>query len=231
MKQKEYLGIVWSSIMKVKITNQSLKIEDFKAMEALEYTYYDKAFITPAEEAYLWYLHEPTSIVVAKVNHQIVGFMNLLLIEEETYESIWRGVFNDALLRVDHLFPYRDYCVTPSSNKLAINPDEQSKTFSAYVFLSCIIVDKSYHKTNVAPLLLDYYVKWLKSLQKTGLAIGPVITDNVTEAGEGFSKKIGLSFIRRSNHDSVIYSAPLDQFMLKAENYIKTRRKASQEAE
>ena len=45
---------------------EKLTFEDFEKMHSLENKFYDEEFITPAEEAYEWYVKYPYSVTVAK---------------------------------------------------------------------------------------------------------------------------------------------------------------------
>lgn len=168
----------------------NLTLMDFQAMEAIERQYYPPNFIAPAESSYAWYLHWPNSVLAAVQEDRIVGFMNLFPISEALYAQILEGSFNDAGL---------------TKEDIRIPETAERDSDSPYaLFLSCVAIDTNHLKKGIARTLLGAYLKIYEGYEEKGFAFDKIITDNVTEAGLNFSKTIGLTPIRQSDHKSWI---------------------------
>lgn len=177
--------------MKIK---QKLTLEDFKNMKILEEKYYDEEFITPYEEVYQWYKEYNYSIRIVEDKGQVVGFLNLFPIKREIFDLLKQGDFNDKYLEKNHI-------VNIDSNECEeIN-----------LFLSCILIDGSYRKTNALKLLLEEYARFYSELENR-VKINCVITDNVTESGARFSRRLGFIKVKDSNHSSEVYMTTFKEF-------------------
>lgn len=167
---------------------KNLTLTDFQAMEAIERQYYPPDFIASAENSYSWYLHWPNSVLAAFENDKLIGFMNLFPIHDKLYSQISEGTFNDSGL-----------------TKYDIHIPVQSDT-TYKLFLSCVAIDKKHLNKGIASKLLNAYLELYQEYEQAGCIFGKIVTDNVTEAGLKFSKAIGLTPIRQSDHDSWICS-------------------------
>jgi len=166
---------------------KKLEIADFKAMHHLEMKYYDDSHITPYEEAYRWYLTFPWSNCALYDDERLVGFLDLFPIKQELYEKICAGKYNDINLKVEDIVD------------VFSNPKER-----VHMFLCCIVIEEEYRKTDALNLLFKRQIEFYKPFVEKGLQIGNVITDNVTPAGDRFSKRLGFRRHIESTHDSVI---------------------------
>lgn len=158
-----------------------LTLDDFLAMEALERSYYDPAYIAPAAEAYAWYRAYPASTVARfSEGGALLGFINLFPVQKAVFDALMNGTFNDSTLTVDD--------IAPAEN-------------ASFLFLSCIAVAPEARGRGLSEeLLLEAVAQY--RLSKNAL----LVTDNVTEAGARFSERIGLRFIKTSDHNSRIYA-------------------------
>lgn len=168
----------------------NLNFSDFQAMETIERQYYPPEYIAPAETSYSWYLHWPDSILAVFEDDKPVGFMNLFPVHDGLYQQIQSGTFNDALLKVEDI-------------RVPV-PSATGSDHPYALFLSCVAVDRNYLKKGIARTLLKAYLERYTMYEKEGYAFGDLITDNVTEAGLQFSKSIGLTPLRQSDHQSWI---------------------------
>ncbi|MBN2797088.1 MAG: hypothetical protein JXR88_16875 [Clostridia bacterium] len=166
-------------------------LSDFEEMCVLEQKYYDKTFVTSAEETYQWYLKDRNTVRACYLDERLMGFMNLIAIDEALYHKIKNGLFNDAALTKQDIKTFDD-------------------PISKYLFLSCIVVDEDYIAYGVADALLLNYIQWLDITFKDKFI--NVITDNVTEKGCRFSASVGLSFFKISDHESFVYSGDYSVF-------------------
>jgi len=161
--------------------NRELTIADFRSMEALERLYYDPLFIAPAEEAFAWYQAYPAS-TVARFDDggALLGFINLFPIKKDVFDALMDGTFNDSLLTVDDIAPVEN---------------------AAYLFLSCIAVAPQMRGTGFS---FDLFRE--AAAQYCPQEEARLITDNVTDAGARFSERLGLHFVKNSDHGSRIYA-------------------------
>lgn len=167
-------------------------------MENLEKYYYDAEFITPHNESYKWYLHNPRTLIAVEHGGTIVAFLNIMPIREKIYQLICSGSYIDKEMTVN------DFISEDSLLNIKNEP--------LFLFLSCIVVDPAYRQTNASKILLEECHQYLNELKAKGVIFLAIVTDNVTEDGVKFSKKIGLECIKASNHGSYIYGNSYDNF-------------------
>ncbi len=173
-------------VAEINIKKELVK-NDFIIMEDLEKLYYDEDYITKAEESYRWYIHSSNSIVVIEHNGEIVGFMNMFPIKDEIFNKIKNGEYNDKFMT------YKDVVLLDEREELIHN-----------LFLSCIVIHEKYRGGEALKILLQEYLRIYEQYVSRGFKFNNVITDNVTENGVKFSKKIGLKPIIESDHGSTI---------------------------
>lgn len=174
--------------MKIK---KNLTLEDFKKMKVLESKFYEDEFITPYEEVYDWYSKFEYSIRIVEDKGQVVGFLNLFPIKDEIFNLLKSGEFNDKYLKTDHIVDLKNLDLNKCQNGINL-------------FLSCILIDADYRKTNALKLLLEEYAKYYSKVEER-VTINNVITDNVTESGARFSRRLGFNKVTDSNHESEVF--------------------------
>lgn len=167
----------------------------FDEMEELEKQYYDEEFITPSMESYAWYIKHPNSIQVVTYLGKVVGFMNMFPISKALFDAIKEGCYNDAYLKAEDIVSLEDY------------------ELEGYLFLSCIVVDKLFRRTQVLKMLIESYVNIYKPY-----LVEAIITDNITESGAAFSERMGFKFFCKSDHNSKIYIGRWNEFEKFGEN-------------
>lgn len=190
--------------MKVK---RKLTLEDFEAMEALEKNYYGTDYITPSEEAYRWYCHNPRTVVVVEDQGKIAGFMNLFPVKDHVYQEILAGTLCDNMLTHHGIYSYIEMV--------------QLVGVPTNLFLSCVVVDHQYRRGPVLGMLLKEYVKFYSLLKRRGIPFQNVVTDNVTPGGVHFSKELGLKKWKDSDHGSQIFVGTFEDFIQGANKRVK----------
>lgn len=164
---------------------QRLSESHFHQMYQLERTYYSEEYITPYEEAYLWYRRHPyTTFAVAEAG-QVLGFINLFPIQEALFEQMKSGRYNDKDLTVSNIVAVQETGEEP-----------------LHMLLSCIVVSEEKRKEGVAELLLRAAVNYY---QPYADRCAFIVTDNVTPEGERFSKRYGFVPLKASDHGSQLY--------------------------
>lgn len=171
---------------------ESLNKEHFIQMELLEKQFYSSEFITSVEETYEYYKKYPLTTIAAAEDSKLIGFCCMFPVVDNVFNSIMRGTYNDAMLT------YKDIeKIEPPYNK------------TLHMFLSCIVVDKQYHKKGVSKYLL---LEQTNNYANIGCNYDYIVTDNVTKAGCRFSEKLGMTFVCKSNHNSSIYAMQFCEF-------------------
>ncbi|MDF2681849.1 MAG: hypothetical protein K0R47_3039 [Brevibacillus sp.] len=173
-----------------------LTIQDFIQMEQLEKKYYGEEHITPYAESYEWFVQRPHSILALEEDNRIIGFMNLFPVKQDIYEQIENGTYNDKYLT------YRE-----------IIPVESEPVTSMHLFLSCVVIDDHFRKSDALTMLLGSYIDYYETFQRKGVRMERIVGDAVTADGERFLNKIGLKRYCASNHDSTIYRGTYEEFV------------------
>jgi len=167
-------------------------------MESMEKEYYSPEFIADYNEAFDWYNRFSFTTMAIEDQGRIVGFLDLFPITRKTFDLISQGTFNDKNLTAENILDIRKTDLAPVN-----------------LFLSCIVIDKAYRKTEALKILLKAYVDYYNACISRGIIIDQIITDNVTLEGERFSAKIGFRKILDTNHSSVVYCQSYNEFSLK----------------
>ena len=174
------------------VMEKTLGREHVLQMERLEQTFYGAEYITPAEESYACYIRYPYSTVAASDGGRIVGFLNLFPVREDVFRGILRGTYNDSGLTAADIVD------------LDRDGDEP-----LHMFLSCIAVEAAYRRRGLTDaLLLAAVEQYAPAERRCDL----LVTDNVTEAGGRFSKRLGLRFVTKTDHASAVYAGRYADF-------------------
>jgi Acetyltransferase (GNAT) family len=168
-------------------------LDDFKEMQELERKFYVDDHITPYEEAYRWYKEYPYTVRALRDNEKIIGFVNMFPIKDHIFKAIQAGTFNDRDLVLEHI--------------INIHGALEDKV---NMFLCCIVIDQDYRRTDALSMLLRENIQYYEHIQTQ---IQSIITDNVTDKGESFSKRLGFKKVTDSQFDSIIYMGNYAEFV------------------
>ncbi|MEG1548457.1 MAG: hypothetical protein RR232_07845 [Clostridia bacterium] len=169
-----------------------LTLSNFEQMSALERRYYGDDHITPAAQAYAWYLQYPYTVTAMLDSGRVAGFANLFPISDRVFQSLQAGSFNDKYLTLDDI-------VDISIGGLA----------PLHMFLCCIVLDAAYRADCMSfKLLLAAMQPYEALLPRCDI----LITDNVTQHGEHFSQRLGLCKLCDTAFGSKIYQAEYSIF-------------------
>lgn len=176
-----------------------LTLEDFRAMEALERRCYAEEHIAPAERAFEWYCRYPYTAVAAADGEGLAGFVNLFPVHRHVYSALLAGTFDDSFMTADDIADIAAHGGVP------------------HLFLSCIAIEERYRGTGLSVALLSraaaQFAEPAARCEAQCAREIRIVTDNVTQAGERFSQRCGLSFVRRSDHGSSIYEGAWADFL------------------
>ncbi len=178
---------------------KDLTLEDYREMQGLEADYYTEDYITPAEEAARWAGHNPWAGVVLTCGNEIVGFLDVLPVGESVFNQIAAGTLNDREMTTEHFL----------SQEMLFQQGGEPR----HLFFSCAVVRRDYRGTDALKYLLKAYLDQLHTLLERGVVFQKVAGDCVTEEGERFSRKIGLSYQCESDHGTRIYTGTFSDFL------------------
>lgn len=172
---------------------QALCLEDFRQMEAIERGYYSEMYITPYKEAWQMYVCKPYTCFALKDPKGVAGFLNLFPVPHELYLCILDGSYNDAAL-----------------TKRDVIPLDEQDTAPLYLFLSCIAIRSDRRGEGLADLLLKSALAYYRPYAKR---FSSILMDTVTKDGGRFAERLGLSFLRDTQHASRLYGGAYQDSM------------------
>ena len=164
-------------------------LEDFKAMENIEHSYFPNYNITLAEEVFKWYKkNNLTCIGLRNSNNQIIASVNVLPLNKEVFYDIYEDKMNEADVTYSQIEEYKN-----------------NKTY--YIYLAAISIDKRYRNNyRVITNLLKGGINILDVLLERNIKIEKVMADASTLHGEKICKKLlKMDYIRDTSHESKIY--------------------------
>lgn len=164
-------------------------LEDFKAMENIEHSYFPNDNITPAEEVLNWYKkNNLTCIGIRNDNNEIIASVSILPLNKEVFYDIYEDKMNEADVTYSQIEEY-----------------ENNKKY--YIYLSAISIDKRYRNNyRVITNLLKGCINILDVLLERNIKIEKVMADASTIHGENICKKLlEMDYIRDTSHASKIY--------------------------
>lgn len=183
-----------------------LNLEDFKAMEAIEHSYFQNENISPAEEVLKWYeKNNLTCIGVRNANNKIIASVSILPLKRNVFNSIYENKMNEADVIYNQIEEYED-------NK------------SYLLYLSSISIDENYRNYyKVITTLLEGCMNLFDILGKRNIKIEKVMADASTTHGEKICKKLlKMNYIRETSHNSKIYCIDGEKFV-EVINKLKTK--------
>ena len=177
----------------------ALSRADFDAMAQMETGFYGEDLITPAEEAWHWYVAHPFTTYAARCrNGRIAGFVNLFPVHDQVYRAVLAGAFNDAdLLASDVVDPFREEGTTGAARPLNM-------------LLSCVVVAREWQDTGLAYRLLSG-----AAAQFAGAArpIASVAIDTATPDGARLALKLGFSPVGPTDHGTHVWQTSWQDFV------------------
>lgn len=172
-------------------------LEDFKAMENIEHSYFPNDNITPAEEVFNWYKkNNLTCIGLRNDNNEIIASVNILPLNKKVFYDIYEDKMNEADVTYSQIEEY-----------------ENNKTY--YIYLSAISIDKRYRNNyRVITNLLKGCINILDLLLERNIKIEKVMAYASTIHGEKICRKLlKMDYIRDTSHESKIYCEDGETFM------------------
>lgn len=122
--------------------------------------------------------------------NKIVGYINATPVTNECYEDIRNGKYTDVNIDDDDV---EDYVVPAKYN----------------LYFASIVVDFEAHSFTVLKKLCDAFFDKLINLLNNDFIIARVVADAISKYGKKMCERFGLTKIKNSEHDSLIYELEL----------------------
>lgn len=177
-----------------------LTIEDFIKMEEIDHQYFPDENVSPADEAYKWYLADPNSCVVVKDNSNVVAYVNILSLKEEVYNKVKFNEMNESQILV---------------SDLELNKDK----YFNYLYFSTIAIDENHRDIHTLRQLIDITSKKIIEIVNQGCQIKEVMADCSTSQGQKITQRfLKLKPFMKTSHNSIIH-------ILRGEEFVKLLNK------
>ena len=172
-----------------------LTFEDFIKMEEIDHQYFPDENVSPADEAYKWYLADSNSCVVVKENSNVVAYVNILSLKKEVYDKVKHNEMNESQILVTDLELDKD------------------KYFN-YLYFSTIAIDKNHRDIQTLRELIDITSKKIIEIINQGCEIKEVMADCSTPEGEKITQKfLHLMPFMKTSHNSMIHVLSGNEFI------------------
>ena len=169
--------------------------EDFRRMADMERSAYGETYITPPEEAARWYaLHPDSCVAFVSPDGGIAGFINLFPVRDEVVRSLESGAFNDSLLRAEDVL-------------------DPAAGLKADLFFSCILASPAYRGTGLSMRLVNAA---LDACAPALPGAGRIYLDAATKGGESVAARLGMRFLRETEHGTRLYRGTVRRFVREA---------------
>lgn len=186
IKQKEMFNLVLGNI------DEDIERYLVEAI-AIDSQYYSEELSGQFDICLDWY-QEDNSIYIFVTNEKnmVVGYINSMLVDKETFNAILNGDFIDMNISSDSII---QACI-PNIYKM---------------YFCSIAIDKNYrkYKNTIFKLLYNGFFKKLLILAKDGCFIEEIVADAVTPDGKNLAESFSLHEISSSTHNSRIYYSKL----------------------
>lgn len=172
-----------------------LTFEDFIKMEEIDHQYFPDENVSPAEEAYKWYLADSNSCVVVKDNSNVVAYVNILSLKKEVYDKVKHNEMNESQILVSDLELDKD------------------KYFN-YLYFSTIAIDKNHRDIQTLRELIDITSAKIFEIVNQGCKIKEVMADCSTPQGQKITQRfLKLKPFMKTSHNSMIHILSGDEFI------------------
>lgn len=179
-----------------------LTLEDFIKMEEIDHQNFPDENISPAREAYKWYLADPNSCIVVKNSSKVIAYVNILSLNKEIYDKIKYNKINESQIQVSDL-------------------ELDKNKYYNYLYFSAIAIDKKHRNIKTLRELIKITGNKLFEITSQGFHIKEVMADCSTSQGQKITQRfLGLKPFMKTSHNSIIHTLDGKQFC----NFIKKHK-------
>lgn len=182
-----------------------LTLKDFIRMEEIDHQYFPNENISPAKEAYKWYLADPNSCIFVKDNSNVVAYVNLLSLKKEIYEKVKYNKLNESEILVTDL-------------------ELDKHKYYNYLYFSCIAIDKEHRNIQTLKKLIQITSQKILEIENMGYEIKEVMADCSTPQGIKITQKfLKLKPFKKTDHGSTIHIETGKEFLKNIERAKNTK--------
>lgn len=181
--------------MPFEILNQNdLTYRDFQMGYQMELNYFPVHMVSSADTVYAWYLKNPYTMIAArdKIKKQLVGTINVLPLNDSLFNEMCAGRLVDTDLSAQNIQTYQN-------------------NHTYHLYFSSICVHPLYQKKSVLlfHVLFKAFLSDLIQLANRHIYISDLCADTITVHGQKLCRLLGLKEIKKSAHESHIFSKKL----------------------
>jgi hypothetical protein len=167
--------------VKHQITPENLK--DMIMLDSRSYTPNERGEL---ELCLSWYHKNPDIYTVLLDGDKVIGYINFLPVKPEVYEKMKAGKMTDKKLSANDIEKFE-----PNKNHCCL-------------FMS-VVLDENYRLSKALLVLMEGFYKKMKTFKQQNIQIKSVLADCVSKQGELYAIRQGFSYVKHSDHNSVIY--------------------------
>lgn len=172
-----------------------LTLEDFITMEEIDLKYFPKENVSPAEEAYKWYLADTNSCIALKENSNVIAYVNILSLKEDIYNKVKYNKMNESQILVTDL------------------ELEKNKYFN-YLYFSTIAIDPNHRNIQTLRKLIKQTTDKIIEIVNNGSNIIEVMADCSTPQGKKITQRLlKLKPFMKTSHNSTIHISDGNKFI------------------
>lgn len=172
-----------------------LTFNDFIKMEEIDHQYFPDENVSPADEAYKWYLADSNSCIVVKDNTNVVAYVNILSLKKEVYNKVKYNEMNESQIVV---------------SDLELNKDK----YFNYLYFSTIAIDENHRDIHTLRQLIDITSKKIIEIVNQGCEIKEVMADCSTPQGQKITQRfLKLKPFMKTSHNSMIHILSGEEFV------------------
>lgn len=170
------------------ISGRQITPRDIREAVELDLLVYDDVYHVDTTQCEAWYKVNPDIYVMARddITDKIIAYVNISPVTDECYEQIRKGDFIDVGITADMILSY-------------------DMPFPYSLYFSSIVIHPDYQNTNVFMKLLNAIINKFVYLGEHEVYIKRMIADAVTPNGEKFCKLFGMTELKSSSHESILY--------------------------
>lgn len=178
-----------------------LTFNDFIKMEEIDHQYFPDENVSPASEAYRWYLADPNSCVVVKDDSNVVAYVNILSLKKEIYDKVKYNQMNESQIIVSDL-------------------ELNKERYFNHLYFSTIAIDKKHRNIQTLRKLIDITSAKIVEIVSQGCEIKEVMADCSTYEGQKITQRfLKLKPFIQTSHNSTIHILNGEEFLV----YVKSQ--------
>ena len=164
--------------------------EDIVETYRLESMLFPAAHVPGPELSRSWYAHNPLTLLGVRdiASGRLIGFLQVLPINDALFETIKRGHFDDTKFSVDDIVLY-----------------DRPGAYKLYIASFCIHPDYNSNLQFFKTMYNTFFDMLVDLARERGVVVTEVVADGITEKGRLLCRGMGLKKQTASSHGSDVY--------------------------